>query len=110
MFIYRSLPPTERKSITARTSRQSLSHYAREDRDEPLELPNPDDHHALAAVIVGHCDVFVMQNLQDFPDADLKPYGIETRHPDDFLVNHLPGIIRRASVSMVFTMKTPHLI
>ena len=50
MFIYRQLPPTERESIIARTSRQLLSRYAREDQpltlrvidadhDEPLELP-----------------------------------------------------------------------
>jgi len=50
MFIYRQLPPTERESIIARTSKQLLSRYAREDQpltlrvidadhDEPLELP-----------------------------------------------------------------------
>ena len=50
MFTYRQLPPTERESIIARTSRQLLSRYAREDQpltlrvidadhDEPLELP-----------------------------------------------------------------------
>ena len=50
MLIYRQLPPTERKSIIARTSKQLLSRYAREDQpltlrvidadhDEPLELP-----------------------------------------------------------------------
>ena len=50
MFIYRQLPPTERESIIARTSKQLLARYAREDQpltlrvidadhDEPLELP-----------------------------------------------------------------------
>ena len=50
MFIYRQLPPTERESIIARTSKQLLSRYARVDQpltlrvidadhDEPLELP-----------------------------------------------------------------------
>ena len=56
---------------------------------ETLVLPDPDDRHVLAAAIVGRCDVIVTQNLQDFPEAVLKPYGIETQHPDDFLVNHL---------------------
>lgn len=35
------------------------------------------------------------QNLKDFPEAALEPYGIETLHPDDFLSNHLalaPGL------------------
>ena len=50
MFTYRQLPPTERESIIARTSKQLLARYAREDQpltlrvidadhDEPLELP-----------------------------------------------------------------------
>ncbi len=54
-----------------------------------LELPDVDDRHVLAAAIVGCCDVIVTQNLHDFPENALKPYGIEARHPDDFLVNHL---------------------
>ena len=50
MFTYRQLPPSEREAIIARTSRQLLARYAREDQpltlrvidadhDEPLELP-----------------------------------------------------------------------
>jgi len=50
MFTYRQLPPSEREAIIARTSKQLLSRYAREDQpltlrvidadhDEPLELP-----------------------------------------------------------------------
>lgn len=50
MFTYRQLPPSERESIIARTSKQLLARYAREDQpltlrvidadhDEPLELP-----------------------------------------------------------------------
>lgn len=50
MFTYRQLPPSERESITARTSHQLLSRYVREDQpltlrvidddhDEPIELP-----------------------------------------------------------------------
>lgn len=54
-----------------------------------LELPDMDDRHVLAAAIVGCCEVIVTQNLTDFPAETLKRYGIETQHPDDFLVNHL---------------------
>ena len=43
MFTYRQLPPTERESIIARTSRQLLSRHARE--DEPLTLRVIDDEH-----------------------------------------------------------------
>ena len=41
-----------------------------------LQLPDPDDRHVLAAAIVGRCDVIVTQNIQDFPEAALAPYGI----------------------------------
>jgi excisionase family DNA binding protein len=50
MFTYRQLPPSEREAVIARTSKQLLSRYAREDHsltvqvmdadhDEPIELP-----------------------------------------------------------------------
>ena len=50
MFTYRQLLPSEREAILARTSKQLLSRYAREDQsltvqvmdadhDEPIELP-----------------------------------------------------------------------
>ena len=48
-----------------------------------LVLPDPDDRHVLAASIVGRCDVIVTQNLQDFPEAVIKPYGIETHASTD---------------------------
>lgn len=54
-----------------------------------LELPDADDRHVLAAVITGHCDVIVTQNLQHFPPLILEFYGVEAQHPDDFLSNQL---------------------
>ncbi|WP_299409985.1 PIN domain-containing protein [uncultured Roseobacter sp.] len=60
-----------------------------------LDLPDPDDRHVLAAAIVGRCDVIVTQNLKDFPNDAIKPFGIEAQHPDDFLSNQLalaPGL------------------
>lgn len=52
-----------------------------------LELPDPDDRHVLAAAIVGHVDVIVTTNLDDFPEDELSKYNIEAQHPDEFLVN-----------------------
>ncbi len=54
-----------------------------------LTLPDPDDRHVLAAAITGRCDVIVTQNLKDFPEAALSPFGVDVQHPDDFLCNHL---------------------
>lgn len=54
-----------------------------------LTLPDPDDRHVLAAAIVGRCDCIVTQNLRDFPAAALAPFGIETQHPDEFLLNQM---------------------
>lgn len=77
---------------------------------DSLELPDPDDRHVLAAAIVGRCDVIVTQNLQDFPEAALKRYGIEAQHPDDFLANHLnlaPGKFCSAIRKVRARLKNP---
>lgn len=51
-------------------------------------LPDPNDRHVLAAAIVGHADVIVTFNLNDFPPSVLTPFGIEAQHPDEF-IRHL---------------------
>ncbi len=56
---------------------------------DDIDLPDPDDRHVLAAARHGNCDTIVTQNLSDFPAEALKPFGIEARHPDDFLLNLL---------------------
>lgn len=75
-----------------------------------LELPDPDDRHVLAAAIVGRCDVIVTQNLKDFPEAVLEPFGISTLHPDVFLSNHLalaPGLFCSALRRVRARLKNP---
>lgn len=75
-----------------------------------LELPDPNDRHVLAAAIVGRCDAIVTQNLKDFPDDALAPYGIETQHPDDFFCNQLslaPGLVCASFRKVRARLKNP---
>jgi predicted nucleic acid-binding protein len=59
-----------------------------------ITLPDPDDRHVVAAAIRSHASVIVTMNLKDFPEESLAPWGIEARHPDDFLIDqfHLDPI------------------
>lgn len=54
-----------------------------------LTLPDPGDHHVLAAAIIGHADAIITFNLKDFPADVLAIYNIEAQHPDDFIANQL---------------------
>ena len=55
---------------------------------EPLEpafdLPDPDDRHVLGAAVKAGAQVIVTENLRDFPDYGLSPWGVEAKSPDDF--------------------------
>ena len=53
--------------------------------DAGLSLPDPNDHHVLAAAILCRAGTSVTYNLKDFPDSALAPYGISAQHPDEFI-------------------------
>lgn len=81
-----------------------------EDLIPALTLPDSDDRHVLAAAIVGRCDVIVTQNLHDFPETALAPFGIEARHPDEFLCNQMslaPGLFCSAVRKVRTRLKNP---
>ncbi len=52
-----------------------------------LELPDPNDRHVLAAAIRCGANAIVTFNEKDFPADILKPFGLHTRHPDDFIMD-----------------------
>ncbi len=52
-----------------------------------LKLPDPDDRHVLAAAIAAKASIIVTWNLKDFPAPDLRPYGVASQSPDDFLAD-----------------------
>jgi hypothetical protein len=50
-----------------------------------LALPDPEDRHVLAAAIHARASAIVTFDLRHFPAGILGSFGIEARHPDDFL-------------------------
>lgn len=52
-----------------------------------VELTSPGECHVLAAAIVGRCNGIITTNLAAFPGEQLKGFGIEVVHPDEFIVN-----------------------
>ena len=53
---------------------------------DTLHLPDQNDRHVLAAAIHAGASLIVTNNIRDFPDGVLAPYGIKAITPDDFLV------------------------
>ena len=75
-----------------------------------LTLPDPDDRHVLAAAIHCGADMIVTFNLKDFPKDVLNPYGIEARHPDEFLAYQLevaPEVLCSAAKRQRVSLKNP---
>jgi hypothetical protein len=57
---------------------------------------DPKDRHVAAAAVHSSAQVIVTSNLRDFPEASLRKWRIEARHPDEFLVDllgHHPAAI-----------------
>ena len=52
-----------------------------------LTLPDPDDHHVLAATLRFQADVIVTTNPKDFPVPYLRKFDVEVQHPDEFVGN-----------------------
>lgn len=52
-----------------------------------LSLPDPDDRHVIAAAIKCQASVIVTFNEQDFPKDILAAHGLQTRHPDRFILD-----------------------
>ncbi|MFJ6212728.1 PIN domain-containing protein [Streptomyces sp. NPDC092296] len=67
---------------------------------EVLELPDPDDRHVLAAAIKAKAQLVVTRNLDDFPADVLADWGVEAKHPDDFVVDQI-GLDRQAVYAAV---------
>lgn len=58
-------------------------------RIDQLSLPDPDDRHVLAAAIECRASLIVTFNTRDFPNETIKPFGVQSIHPDDFILDQL---------------------
>ena len=92
--VLRYRPQIDRQSLERRrlqmdteTREALVSGY--ENIIDGLCLPDDGDRHVLAAAIHGGCDLIVTKNLKHFPSDALSAHGIETQHPDTFLMEHL---------------------
>ncbi len=56
---------------------------------DSLTLPDPGNCHVLAAAIRIGTEIIASYNLRDFPVDALTAYGIEARHPDEFVARLL---------------------
>ena len=77
-----------------------------------LTLPDVNDVHVLAAAIAGHADCIVTANLKHFPADVLQRHGLESIHPDDFLIYQLdlePYVALAAFKEMRARRKAPPL-
>ncbi len=77
---------------------------------DSLILPDPDDRHVLAAAIRTGAQRVVTFNLRDFPDAALAEYGIEAKHPDDFIIDQIglaPGAILNVVIEQAQSLRNP---
>jgi hypothetical protein len=75
-----------------------------------LTFPDPDDRHVLAAAIRSHAGVIVTYNTKDLPLSELRPYGIEAQHPDEFVTHLLdlsPGTVYSAVRNQRQMLKNP---
>lgn len=57
-----------------------------EKHNSAFTLPDPDDHHVLAAGIEGGANIIITLNLKDFPAKILQSFQIQALHPDDFIM------------------------
>ncbi len=75
-----------------------------------LSLPDPNDHHILAAAIFSSASIIVTYNLKDFPFKSTQMFGIDAWHPDDFVsyfIDIEPGIVCTAIRKLRATLKNP---
>lgn len=104
--VARAIPIASAQRVPLEAARRRVRHMdaifddANVENWEDLEsqitgIPDPDDRHVIAAAIRGHASVIVTDNLKDFPDTELKKWGLHAVESDEFLMDLLDLNLRR---------------
>ena len=78
-----------------------------------LDLPDADDRHVLAAAIRANAQALVTFNHKDFPDHVLARYDVETKHPDEFVLDSIdiaPGAVVKCITDQAATLRSPPVL
>ena len=75
-----------------------------------LTLPDEKDRHVLAAAIKTNANLIVTNNLKDFPEDVLAPYGLSAKSADDFLTDTIdlnPELALQSFLKLVLNRRNP---
>jgi hypothetical protein len=78
-----------------------------------LDLPDADDRHVLAAGIRANAQALVTFNLKDFPEHVLARYDMETKHPDEFVLDSIaiaPGAVVKCITDQAAALRNPPML
>lgn len=81
--------------------------------EDGLDLPDPDDRHVLAAAIRTNAQAILTFNLRHFPDHVLERYDIETKHPDEFILDTIdlaPGAVVKCISDQSAALRHPPML
>jgi hypothetical protein len=78
--------------------------------ESAVTLPDEDDRHVVAAAIRCGAQAIVTYNLGDFPNEVLAKFGMEAKHPDDFVLDAIslrPGAVIQALTQQSAALRSP---
>jgi predicted nucleic acid-binding protein len=84
--------------------------YEYESLIDAIDLPDVDDRHVVAAAIRAGAQAIVTFNLKHFPATALSRYDIDSKHPDQFVLDCLdlaPAIVAHCVREQADSLRNP---